>query len=226
LSNVPLQVGRPWIRWRNLGIQTTSSRDKRSGYSKTTETPDIIADRHPFYDLRRSKRSFSVGISTRRRHRCTQLASNIANNCNRYHQDDGTLVGPLIRRSLRRGGISTTARSSGIHILWCSNRRTHLRVCSCTLVDTPTQPTADTQYLHRTNDRDMAGTFEETPPRTQNIRHRCSTRTCRSCHRLLRHQHRRFDLGTGLATHEPHHDFCKQTGVVSTIELYTKCHNN
>jgi hypothetical protein len=141
-----------------------------------------------------------------------QPAGNFANNCNTYHQDDGTFVGPC---SHTGGGASTTPRSTGIDILWRGHRRTHLRVCSRTLVEATTQPTADTQHYHRTNVRNMAGPSDKTSLRTEGVRHRCYTRTCCNCDRLLRRKHRRFDLGNQLATHKPHHNLRKQTWMVS-----------
>jgi hypothetical protein len=141
-----------------------------------------------------------------------QLAGNLANNCNTYRQDDGTFVGPC---SHTGGRASTTPRSTGIDILWCGHRRTHLRVCSCTLVEATTQPTADTKHYHRTNVRNMAGPSDKTSLRTEGVRHRCYTRTRCNCDRLLRRKHRRFVLGNQLATHEPHYNLRKQTWMVS-----------
>jgi len=138
----------------------------------------------------------------------------IANNCNIHRQDDGTFVF-LGSCSHTRGGTSTTPRSAGIDILRCGHRRTHLRVCSCTLVEAPTQPTADTQHYHRTNVRDMAGLSDETSLWTEGVRHRRCTRTRCNCDRLLRRKHRRFDMRDQLATHEPHHNLRKQTWMVS-----------
>ena len=172
-----------------------------------SETAYIIADSHLFIVVHGPLNFVLVGISTSRRYRCISFG-NFANNCNTYRQDDGSFV-VLGSRSHTRGGTSTTPRSTGVDLLRCCHRRSHLRVCSCTLVEAPTQPTADTQHYHRTNVRDMAGLSDETSLWTEGVRHRRCTRTRCNCDRLLRRKHRRFDMRDQLATHEPHHNLRK-----------------
>ena len=169
-----------------------------------SETAYIIADRHLFIVVQGPLNFVLVRISTSLRYRCISFG-NFANNCNTYHQDDGAFGS----RSYTRGGTSTTPRSTGVDILWFCHRWTHLRICSCTLVEAPTQPTADSQHRYRTNDRDMVGPSYATSLRTKGVRHRCSTRPCCTCDRLLWREHRRFDMGNQLATHEPHHNLRK-----------------